>query len=383
MICVFDKFTDQNQFDTCGERILNPTSAYITQEFNGNYYYEITAPMLPEDDSWQYIVPHNIIKASNGQLFPISKISQNIVNGVPTVTAYAPHIWYYLSDKIVESAEINQFSCYWAIDYIHKNTRWNRDPNCVDYDFRYGSDIGDLQYTKFENVSYAYAILGSPDSIVNIYGGELYRNNFEFSVNRRMQNSDDHSFALVYGWNCTDVKRTLDYTDYITAIRMYDNINQSYSAIKGTGNRSFPHHVEVVKRSSYKDDDENLSNLRRDADRYWAEFAEIPRLTYEVAYTDLNGTKTPGWDGLQYVRVGDKGTVMDITGRTDTNMVISTKYNDLTGRNENVKLGNFRPSDMHISRWDKVMSGDSAAFRRLDVIESKENLFRVGEVEEQ
>lgn len=382
MICIFDSYTRQDQFNTCGERILNPLSGYVYEELNGSYYYELTVPMLPEDDSWRYIVPRNIIRSSKGQLFPISKVTYSNQNGLPVVSAYAPHVWYYLSDKVVANAEINQFSCYWALDWLHKHTEWNYDPNFVDYNFTYHSDIDALQYMKFENTSLAYCILGSADSVVNKYGGELHRNNFEYSVNKRKQGAKDDAFSLVYGWNCTDVKSTIDYSDYITVLRFEDNVHESgWGIIKTSTGRVDPHHVGAVKRMSYKEEDPNLANLIADGEAYWAEHVN-PKLNYEVTFTDLSGTsRSYGWGDLESLNVGDRGTVIDVRGVSDVNKIIATKYDDVRGRMESCKLGNFDYSFMYRGKWDKVLSKDNPESRRLNVLEEKTKYWRLIEDE--
>ena len=64
MITVHDKHTPQDGFNNCGLAVLHPTSAYITEELNGRYDYEIEMPCLPDDDSWRYLVKYNILKSS-------------------------------------------------------------------------------------------------------------------------------------------------------------------------------------------------------------------------------------------------------------------------------------------------------------------------------
>ena len=68
MITVYGLHTEQNDFANCGLAVLHPTSAYITEELNGRYDFEIEVPCLPDDDTWQHVKVYNILKASNGQL---------------------------------------------------------------------------------------------------------------------------------------------------------------------------------------------------------------------------------------------------------------------------------------------------------------------------
>lgn len=377
MICIFDKFTPQNKFDTCGERILNPTSAYEIEERNGNYSYEISVPMLESDDSWKFVKPYNIIKSSRGQLFPINKVEYGYVSGVPTVKAWARHIWYYLSDKIVFESEINNYSCYWAIANILENTYYGRGDKLVDYEFRHNSDITDLKKISYDRISAANAILGSGDSIINLYGGELYRDNFYFSVNRRKEGAENNAFSLIYDWNCTEIKHTIDLSESLTEIDMTDNLG-NWMRISRVPDYQFPHQVMIAKRMSY--DKETGSQIDIDTGKYWNDNC-YAKVTYDVNLIDLKDTnREAGWGNLEKLTVGNTGYVHDIIGEMHNDVqIISTKYNDITGRMENVKLGNFRPSPLHYDRWDKVLSGDNAAYRRLDVLEGKSNFFTLVE----
>ena len=61
MITIHGLHTEQNNFNNCGLAILHPTSAYITEELNGMYQYEIEIPCVPDDptgggnDSWKHV----------------------------------------------------------------------------------------------------------------------------------------------------------------------------------------------------------------------------------------------------------------------------------------------------------------------------------------
>ena len=130
-----------------------------------------------------------------------------------------------------------------------------------------------------------------------------------------------------------------------------------------------------TKKLSYdkerkKNEEVTFNEFYYDAEDLFFQFAS-PDSTYEVNFVDMkHTTKYEGWGELQYMVVGSTGYITDAV-ETSKQHIIYTKYNDITGRMENIKLGSFKPSDLHRTRWDKMLSGDTAAYRRLDLIESR------------
>lgn len=378
MICIFDKMTAQDKFDSCGERILNPSSAYVLEEFNGNYSYEMTVPILPGDDSWNYVIPHNIIKSTKGQLFPIYKVEYDWTGSFPVVKAWARHIWYYLADKMTFDCRNDMYSCYWAIDNMMKHVAWGRGDNLTDYNFSYNSNINTLKYAEYDEVTAANAILGGAESIVNLYGGELYRDNFYFSVNSVRELAEENAFTLLHNFNCSGVKHTIDYSNTITEVRASDNVGNAI-AISRVPDRAFPHQVMLAKKLSYnKETNHTSEEFYADASDLWTDNAYAD-ITYEINFVDMKDTtRAEGWGDLEKMVVGNTGYITDAIS-TSKQRIISTKYNELTGRMENVKLGSFKPSELHSTRWDKILSGDNAAYRRLDLLEQKSSVFTLVE----
>ena len=383
MIRVFDKHTKQGHFrntsytnfDTLGT-VINPISAYITEELNGEYSYEVVCPILPDDDSWKSLAPYNIIKSTTGQLFQIIKLKYETVNGVPCVKAYAPHIWYYLSDMHVSKYERSD-TPYWHVDHImtdpynddtHYGTIWSDDPQLTNYHFDYSVDVDfRVDTLKFNHVSIAYALLGSPDSVINTTGAYLYRDNFRFSINKRLEGSKDNAFYLNVADNCSEIKYTWDYSDRCTTCYSWDQNGNVIKWFFGLGDGFIAHHTIIGAEYALTE----FSDFEKEAKSYFDTYCWEKR-TYEVNFVDSNNTeRDSGWEQIRMLRVGDSGIICDLKGDTDTQTIISVKYNDITKRIDSMKLGKFIHSDLHETRWDKVLSGDSAAFRRLNVDESR------------
>lgn len=406
MITIHGLHTEQNNFDNCGLAVLKPVSAYITEELNGMYQYELDMPCIPDDpygsnDSWKHIKKYNIIKSNTGQLFQINKVQYYTKGGVPYVKAIAPHIWYYLADMLVFHAKDTR-SLYWAMDDLFTERSRHSDPSLdqgttyfshgsglTDYDFSNKNGVqhytlyippgeSDIRTYSYDYVSLGNAILGNSDSVCNLWNVEIHRDNFNWSLMRRKEGTVDGAFYLKYGLNCTDVKFTDDISARKTEVRFHDNGGniraQSYIPEFG----DFPHQAIVGSYMTYSDpfykDQQGNVPLDRDLDAYW-DAVKDSKVTWDVTYVDFHLTnKENGYE--RPLKVGDAGIVEDALGhRTQNQRIISMKTNDLTGRVENIKLGQFLSSGAHQNRWDKKVepTNDTPAGKRMTYLEDNIN----------
>lgn len=376
MICVFDKFTKIGHFDTCGERILNPTKCMIHHDLNGDYSLQLEQPILPDDDCHKFLQIYNIIKTSNGQLFFIYWIQRKLVNNVPTVIVKAKHIFYWLDFKVVYGMATTG-STGWALHdvlpEIFNKTEWGDGPDYVNYRFAHSSDIyggeggaGNRIY-EANGISVAKAVF----ECVDAWGAYLYRDNFKLSLNAEMENSKANAFTAIHGWNVTDVVMTQDYTDHLTFINAKDNFDNKYKNAQTSGGIAYQ--IERYLEFSYQD----KSTLVQDGKAYF-EAHYYPPLSYEMNLADLkDSSRALGWDKLEHVNVGDTGWVeSDILGIGTDQRVVSVDYDDLARRNTSVKISNFQKSSLHPGRWDSTVSmGSTPETKRIAALEKKGSYF--------
>ena len=387
MITVHGMHTGQNDFNNCGLAIIKPTSAYITEELNGRYDMEIEVPCIPDDpregrheDSWKFIKMYNIIKSSEGQLFMIHKIDYSMKNGVPYLRAYANHIWYYLADMLTVEC-IGRNVAYAAVNHLFEPrdaqgngcTWFSGGTGLTTYTFSpwVNPELDTVFDYKYKNVTLASALLGNSDSVVNLWGGELWRDNFQFRIDRHKYDATENAFELVYGINCRDVKYTEDTTNRKTEVVASCNngmFARKVSVVPGVP-ASFPHQAISGLDFSYENPSEAL--LERDLGVWWSENTGW-LFNWEVDYVDFKNTnKGADWEQRRKIRVGDTGIVQDAFGHRQSQKIIATKYNDITGRLESVKLGSFKESGLHESRWDKkiMKSEDEPVMNRVRCLE--------------
>lgn len=394
MLNVFDMFTSQDRFfegggnggkRRNGERFLHPQKCESVQDLNGDWSLTIDYIMSDKDDAWKFLRPYNIIMNSQGQLFPIYSVTKKInSNGLPVLSAKARHIFYYLNDKIVRNVNIDYYACYWAINSIYQNIEWGYGNDLVDYSFNYYSNLPNdfLKSAKYDGESAAYCLLGGAESIVNLYAGELYRDNFYFSINDRMEYCRENAFNLIHGWNLIEVSETTDVSEKITKLEAEDNMGHSAS-IARVPDRTFPHQVLKYIKISYSSEKESRNfnsndpeiyerNKAFDTDGYYIENMNA-NVSYDVNFQDLRNTNlAKDWQDLERLNVGDYGTVYSQMLDISTEQrVISKTIDEITGRVTKMKLGNFKPSALHISRYEKMLNTDDSNSRRLDNVEDR------------
>lgn len=381
MICVFSAWTRQDEFNTCGERILNPSYCVTHHEDNGDYSIELHQPITPDDDCYQFLKPYNIIKNSKGQLFPIYYVQRKLVNGIPTVIAKAKHIFYILNGRItynVQSQGADGWSCWTIMDdiYNHADADIIKTDELIYYDFTHTSDIGDWRHYSADKISVAKAVFEAVDT----WSGHLYRDNFHYSVNRVMQNSQENAFHALHGWNVTDIVETIDYSNKITEIRATDNMGNSYgNSITPHWGGLFPYQMRAQLEFSY----DQQSSLGTDANAYFATYGLAldgnPRAAYEISNIASlsNSSRSTGWDAFERVNVGDSGWIdSDVLGISTYQTVVSTDYNDLTEKNDNVKIANFEISkNLHPGRFNTRICGYNAETKRIANLERQRNFF--------
>ena len=365
MILLHDKMSTQNELISQSKVqavLQDPISAKIHQVLNGDYSYQITMhcnnPILKK---LEYL---SIIQSNSGQLFFLNHISKQ----GRTVTLYCPHIWYYLAHRPVWCGAHEGYDIWDSVRDILQDEK--RDEREIHYNFSFASDISN----KWINWDYhllkkAYALLGSPESIVNRFNGELYRDNFYFSINKRIEHSADDAFYLADGFNATSINEDIDASDMITEVYATDNYGGLYDAFWGWSDK-FPHHMTGTPKFSYNGE----PNLREDADKYFYENVE-PKHSLRVNFATLRkSNRESPYMQLENFQLGDTGKIRSSVLDIDvTDRIIELTYDDLRNVNESCALGNKLPSAWGENRYDKLLAKDDSPGRRLDVLEKAQN----------
>lgn len=342
MISLYDSKTIKGNFNNNGLIVLSDCiSCNITEEINGIYGLDIEYP-IDEQGKWKYLLEHNIIKA-DGQLFRIyhkqKKLTSILIN--------ARHIFYDNMDNLLEDVRPTELSGAGALDWILTRTQYQ-------HPFKSMSDVQTVATRYFIRKNVVEAIMGN-DGIINTWGGELVRDNFEISL---MQNRGlDRGVLIAYGKNIQGIEETLDIDGIGTRLMPKGNnellLPEKYIDSKYIGN--YPHpKIKVVEFNDIGINEETgitlemaIVQLREACEKYLlTSKCDIPQFNYKIDFLELSKTEEyKNYAVLERVYLGDTVTIKH--NKLNINLkakVIKITKNILTDRIEKIELGSFKPN---------------------------------------
>lgn len=361
-ICVYDMHNPQDEFNDNGLAILAPVKCEISEELNGLFELTLEHPVDPEG-RWSRLLELNIIKAE-GQLYRIySKQTKLNSDGSKTRIVKARHIFYDLNDRLLVDVRPENKNGNDFIDWIMNHT-YDDDPQHYypQFDFSYSSDITDTATSYFIGTSVTAALLGADNSFINRLGGEIYRDNFYFSINRNKEHSQQNAFDIRYGVDMIEVEENIDYSDLVTNLIVSDNFGHSKTITHGNTPR-IAHHISRSVVFSYENEEASAS-FEQDAQAYF-DLYKYPKINYKVKFANLkNMDLYKDFIGLAECNVGDTGNIYcEELGISTLQKVIKKTTDLLTGDVVSIELGNLNSS---LTRQDKysTMVYDNASAAR-------------------
>lgn len=357
-ICVFDMHNTQHEFEHNGLCILHPTVCEITEELNGAYELTLVHP-IDEYGKWRYLLEMNIIKA-NGQLFRIYKKTTSSATRERTV--YARHIFYDLNDKILDDVRPTNKDGHDFIQHIMDNM-FEDDPQgaYLFYKYSYSSDIEETATAYYQMITPVGALIGEDNCFLNRLGGEIYRDNFYFSINKNKEDAVAHTDAIRYGVDMLEIEEDVDYSELVTYAIFRDNYG-SFWATSYVGLPLLAHNITRIFRNTYGED-YNFDDLKRDGKNYF-DSVYTPKISYSIKFANLKNVELyKDFIDLQNYNVGDTVPIyceeLDITTEQK---VVKKVTNGLTGDTVSIELGNLRGG---LTRKDKygntITSGGMSA----------------------
>ncbi|MDN6291455.1 MAG: hypothetical protein L0J35_00095, partial [Tetragenococcus halophilus] len=213
MIKLFNR--DETNFEHNETILRNVISTSVEEESNGLYELVLEHP---RDEIGNQLTNGKIIKAPTprgDQLFRIYKPIKNL----KTYTIYARHIFYDLLNNFIESAKPTNADGNAAIQRILDRLQFSQR-------FIGSSDIADYSEAYYVRMNPVQALIGADNSFINVWGGELVRDNFTFRINVR--GGFDTGYEIRTGKNLTGVEIELDesgvYTRIYPSVVIEDNV---------------------------------------------------------------------------------------------------------------------------------------------------------------
>lgn len=342
VIRVYDYREPQDGFKHNGLAILAPSECTSYHELNGRWDVELTHP-IDDWGRWKTILPQNVLKIS-GQLFRIDEhTSVSGTSGI-YIKVHAKHISYDLADEYIKSYTGENLNGMEFIRAMFGACLFNEDSSYDKYNFYYNSDIeSHTGQVEIKSKSLLNTLIGGDDCLINYLGGELYRDNFYFSINQRMEGAKDNAFALKYGFDMVGITQKIDYSELTTWMEADDNCGNWFATSYVGDIYPIHHHIHTYRHFNYSNTDvpDSMGRLARDTQDIFGQLYK-PKVSYEVNIASLrNEPKYSGFLDLQNYRLGDKGTIeCDLLDIKTTQEIIAVEKDELTGDIKKIKLGN-------------------------------------------
>lgn len=341
--------SEETNFDRNGYGFLSECiSAYVTESLNGDDVLEIEYPL--NGPLSEYLTEGNIIKANVGNdNFQLFRIYRSIKT-FDTIKIYAPHISYDLKYNMLVNIAPTNLGCQAFGQWILNNTQYSSG-------FSFYSDITGTGSARYVRKNPLEAIIGKDDnSMVNIFGGELERDNFTLKLLQR-RGSDQHT-KLIVGKNITQIKSTIDITSLYTKIMPigYDGllipelyvdsplINDYPSPKIGKVEfRDIIYDPTGEQEGSYTDINDAYQALRDATNKLYTDGIDKPTITIKINWLELSKMEQykNQYSSLEQIHLGDTITAQ-LLGIDYTTKVTKTKYNVLNDMIEKFEIGTIQ-----------------------------------------
>ncbi len=328
--------------------LTNCIECLVEEERNGIFEVSIIYPTT--DSIFNSLEEENIIVCNANDTLLNQKFRIYMTRKLMSnkIEVFARHISFDLAYDTVNSIDITNQSCEYALNTIFRQSQFSTH-------YKGYSDIINAQDYKISMCNCIEAIAGKEGSIIDTYGtgAEILRDNTNIHVlNKR---GHDNDVTIEYAKNLTGFELEEDTTDLITRIMPYAKYNNSETneeiMIKGNAvdsplinNYSHPY-ISYIDYSDKFEEGETptTSKLTEFAKaEYRDNKVDIPKQNYKIEFIPLS--KCVGYEGLEdKISLCDTVTIKDTRYNIDTKAkVIRTVFDVLKNRYESMELGEPR-----------------------------------------
>ena len=337
MIRLYDK--NETDFTHNGICILKPLEAVVTEELNGDYSLKITMPRGNKEIEIEQII--KVPAPKSEQLF---RVYNSDIDMLGNQVFYARHIFYDLLDYFIEDTRPTGSGAL-AISKILENTP-----------FIGTSDITKQGTAYYQMINPVKAILGADNAFIEVWGGELERDNF----NIRMKNhlGTDRGVSIRYRKNLTGLRFVEDLSGVYTKImptglqkngQTLLKIPEKYVSSPLIDNyvntKTTRIHYSDIKIDEETSEAQALEMLRNAAAQEFENGLDKPQITATVEFIPLQDTEEyKDFAVLESVYLGDTVKIFheDLNIELEAK-VIEYEFDALSKRYNKVILGNANP----------------------------------------
>lgn len=211
------KFNNKN-FVNNGDMILEPSKCTLKMELVTGLNEVTMEHEYDEEERWKYISRDDVIKVSTPykkipeQLYRIYDIEKNL----DYMSVKARHIFYDLVDIYIK--DLTREENIFDVRCVNCNGQQALDKILKGTEFRGHSDIEKIATAYYFRKKIVQAIGGDDkeNSFLSRWGGELFLNNFDIYLNKRV--GEDNHVRIAYKKNLTGLVETIDMDSLITRV---------------------------------------------------------------------------------------------------------------------------------------------------------------------
>lgn len=319
-------------FTSNGDKILQPRSAVVRKEDNGNYYLDLTDTI----DNIDYYIGGNIVAV------PTPWGKQAFRMGEPKrtgrkITIRAWHVFFDSANYIIDDSYVVDNNANYALDHLNNAT--DRPTP-----FTTTSDVGAISSFRCVRKSLQEAFA----TVADRWGGHLVRDNFD--VELRQTIGQNRGVTLQYGKNITDITVTEDWSEVATKILPVGKdgleIPETFIALNPE-DYDIPYSKVVSFEQGSIVQEDFLDELGAPDTVAYAQGLLDDLYRQANAYLAVNHVPKVNYDLKAYLQdvsdVGDTIMVQHPKCRVDlTTQVIALEYNVILERITRVEFGNFK-----------------------------------------
>lgn len=319
-------------FDTRGYGDIDALSCVVSESLNGEYSLEMK--MFATDPLFQYLEIGSIIVAKpnetdKNQAFCVESIGKDI-NG--EVNVYATHIVQFRSKLI----PVSNFTSATIKDAVQDALNFSLESNPFTFTTNKSSAI---QYTIDTPRSFREVMGGTEGSLLDIYGGEYYYDNFEIEL--LLKRGTDNGVRIFYGKNMVkfNAEDEFNWDDSATGVLPYWYTEDDGLVVGDIQYNDYKDDYPF-KRTITRDFTDEIENKPSKADLEaealtWITGKGMPFTNLSVSFDDLV-TDNKG----KNISLGDTVHIINSNyGVNYESRIVTMEYDVLLERYTNVEVG--------------------------------------------
>lgn len=325
-------------YTTNGDKILQPFSAKVRKEDNGEFYLDIQSSL----DYSDFLLPNQIIVAPTPQGEQAFRIG-NVEKTRSKIRLRAKHVFYDSDNYLIEDSYVVDKNCNDALDHLNSATS-DLSP------FTTISNVTNINSYRCVRKSLYEAL----QVVLERWGGHLVRDNWTIGIYDEI--GQDNGVTIRYAKNLKDITATYNWENVVTKLMPVGKDGLLLNASDPTQSvfveSATQYDIPFTKTISFDqsdivEDDYRDDEGEVDEDAY-KEALLLDLLSQAQSYVDQNSLPQANYTLNANVEkvtdIGDRIEVIDEKlGISLLTRIIAYEYDCILGKYTELEFGNFSP----------------------------------------